>query len=124
MTGKNGPFFPCNLPKSDIVWPPRQDELLKDPRQSTPKERTKHTRYLKVVLERVFAREPRKHWLALLQGAGVVAAPVLSYAEVEKEHDRLAIRSRTPTINDKLTSDNVSLIEMLPQCFHQTNSGH
>ena len=42
-------------------------------------------RYWKQLLSTVIAAEPRDYWISKLQAASVVAAPVLSYAEVIAE---------------------------------------
>src|SRR3990170_4201306 len=64
-------------------------ELAADPRFAETQARNDHAAELIAVLDERFAREPRDHWLRLLEGAAIPCGPVSSYAElVEDEQVR------------------------------------
>ena len=67
----------------------RMPELAEDPRFAETQARNDHAEELIAVLDERFAREPRDHWLRLLEGADIPCGPVSSYAElVEDEQVR------------------------------------
>jgi CoA:oxalate CoA-transferase len=58
-----------------------QPELADDPRFSTAALRLEHRQELWDILEPAFARAPAEHWVAVLVGQGVPAAPIRNVVE-------------------------------------------
>lgn len=77
----------------------RRADLLADPRFATNGERTKHYGELVPELERLFASKDASEWLALLEAAGVPAAPVNSVDKVMKDRQLIA-RNMFVTVDD------------------------
>jgi CoA:oxalate CoA-transferase len=60
-------------------------ELKDDPRFLTNADRTANHPELEAILARVFATEPRDHWLRLLNEASVPCAPIANVEEVSRD---------------------------------------
>jgi formyl-CoA transferase len=56
-------------------------ELPSDPRFAAPGDRVKHRAALEAEIERVTAKQPRAHWLAIFEAAGIPAGPIYSVPE-------------------------------------------
>jgi formyl-CoA transferase len=56
-------------------------ELPADPRFAAPGDRVKHRAALEAEIERVTAKQPRAHWLAIFEAAGIPAGPIYSVPE-------------------------------------------
>ena len=59
-----------------------QAELAEDPKYDSAEKRSAHLRELVTHFESVFETRPRDEWLSLLQGAGLMFAPVQDLNEV------------------------------------------
>jgi formyl-CoA transferase len=57
------------------------DHLVRDPRFATVADRLRHRAALEALIEPVTVREPRAHWLARCEAAGVPAGPIYSVPE-------------------------------------------
>ena len=89
---------------NDALWKTfcaavKRADLLADPRFSTNGERTKHYEDLIPELERLFAAKAASEWLALLEAAGVPAAPVNSVDKVMMDRQLIA-RNMFVTVDD------------------------
>ncbi len=60
-------------------------ELKDDPRFLTNADRTAHHPELEAILARIFATQPRDHWLRLLADASVPCAPIANVEEVTRD---------------------------------------
>src|SRR5262249_54480237 len=67
-------------------------DLLEDTRFASRSARLEHRAALIEALEKTTAAEPRAHWLARLDDAGVPAGPINSYAEALADPHALARR--------------------------------
>lgn len=65
-------------------------ELAEDPRFADTASRNQHAAELIAILDERFAREPRDHWLRLLEAAEVPCGPVYSYAELATDEQATA----------------------------------
>jgi crotonobetainyl-CoA:carnitine CoA-transferase CaiB-like acyl-CoA transferase len=65
-------------------------DLAADPRFADGPGRMRHRQALVVELERTTAKEPRAHWLARLDAAGVPSGPINTYAEALADPHALA----------------------------------
>ncbi|MBI2913285.1 MAG: CoA transferase [Chloroflexi bacterium] len=65
-------------------------ELETDPRFAETQARNEHAAELIAILDERFAREPREHWLRLLEAEGVPCGPVQSYEELARDEQVLA----------------------------------
>src|SRR5262245_6395939 len=64
-------------------------ELIEDPRFETPAARLKNIDGLEQEIEKVFTRQPTRHWVEKLDAAGVPGGPVFGYPEaLENEHSQ------------------------------------
>lgn len=89
---------------NDALWKTfcaavKRADLLADPRFATNGDRTKHYEDLIPELERLFAAKDAGEWLALLEAAGVPAAPVNSVDTVMKDRQLIA-RNMFVTVDD------------------------
>lgn len=89
---------------NDALWKTfcaavKRADLLADPRFATNGERTKHYEDLIPELERLFAAKAASEWLALLEAAGVPAAPVNSVDKVMMDRQLIA-RNMFVTVDD------------------------
>jgi formyl-CoA transferase len=57
------------------------DHLVSDPRFATVTSRLEHRTELEELVERVTGKEPRRHWLARCEAAGIPAGPIYSVPE-------------------------------------------
>lgn len=57
-------------------------ELAEDPRFADTQARNEHAAELIAILDQRFAREPRHHWLRLMEAAEIPCGPVNGYAEL------------------------------------------
>ncbi len=65
-------------------------ELESDPRFAETRPRNEHAAELIAILDERFAREPRPHWLRLLEAAEIPCGPVISYAELAEDEQAAA----------------------------------
>jgi crotonobetainyl-CoA:carnitine CoA-transferase CaiB-like acyl-CoA transferase len=65
-------------------------DLLSDRRFSTNRDRVGHRTELRAALDPVFRSKPTQHWLALLQAADIIVAPVANYEEVTRSEQYAA----------------------------------
>lgn len=89
---------------NDALWKTfcaavKRADLLADPRFATNGDRTKHYEDLIPELERLFAAKDAGEWLALLEAAGVPAAPVNSVDKVMMDRQLIA-RNMFVTVDD------------------------
>ncbi|MBR0869652.1 CoA transferase [Bradyrhizobium tropiciagri] len=59
-------------------------DLLSDRRFATNRDRVSHRAELRAALDSVFRSKPTQHWLALLQEADIIVAPVANYEDVTR----------------------------------------
>jgi CoA:oxalate CoA-transferase len=90
---------------NDALWKTfcaavERHDLLADGRFATNGDRTKHYNELIPELERLFDKKPAAEWLALLEKAGVPAAPVNTIDKVMQDR-QLAARNMFVTVEDK-----------------------
>ncbi len=90
---------------NDALWKTfcaavERPDLFADARFATNGDRTKHYVELIPELERLFDKKPAGEWLALLEKAGVPAAPVNSIDKVMQDR-QLAARNMFVTVEDK-----------------------
>jgi crotonobetainyl-CoA:carnitine CoA-transferase CaiB-like acyl-CoA transferase len=92
---------------TQVLWLKFCDEVIKapdlpkDPRFETNALRIQNNAALSEIVTQYLAREKTGHWLALLEKAGIPAAPVLSYDEVLNDPHFLA-RDQVETIEHPL----------------------
>lgn len=89
---------------NDALWKTfcaavKRPDLLADARFTTNGDRTKHYEDLIPELERLFAAKDAAEWLALLEAAGVPAAPVNTVDKVMKDRQLIA-RNMFVTVDD------------------------
>ncbi len=90
---------------NDALWKTfcaavERPDLFADARFATNGDRTKHYVELIPELERLFDKKPAGEWLALLEKAGVPAAPVNTIEKVMQDR-QLAARNMFVTVEDK-----------------------
>jgi CoA:oxalate CoA-transferase len=90
---------------NDALWKTfcaavERPDLFADARFATNGDRTKHYVELIPELERLFDKKPAADWLALLEKAGVPAAPVNTIDKVMQDR-QLAARNMFVTVEDK-----------------------
>jgi formyl-CoA transferase len=66
------------------------DELLADERFTDTNLRHQHRDVLIPLIEEVTRKEPKEHWIALLDAAGVPCAPIQDYGQVFNDEHLLA----------------------------------
>lgn len=84
---KDGKWFILSMARTDDVWPGTcqaldSPELENDPRFDTHGKRLENNKALIAIFDRIFATRNREEWLALLDEAGVICAPVNTFADV------------------------------------------
>jgi crotonobetainyl-CoA:carnitine CoA-transferase CaiB-like acyl-CoA transferase len=87
---EGGQWFVVAMARSDEAWPGLcqalgQPQLENDPRFDTHAKRLENSQELIGLLDRVFATRPREEWLRRLREAGLIVAPVNTYAEVAND---------------------------------------
>jgi crotonobetainyl-CoA:carnitine CoA-transferase CaiB-like acyl-CoA transferase len=79
---------------ADIIGRP---ELKSDPRFLTNADRVKHNTVLIELIEAEMKKQPKAHWLAAMEEAGIPCGPVLNYDEVLTDPHILARDMYVPT---------------------------
>ncbi len=76
-------------------WPPfcriaNHPELEDDARFAETRDRNEHAAELIAILDEQFARQPRDHWLRLLEAEGIPCGPVQTYEQLAQDEQAVA----------------------------------